>query len=459
MNSVYFALFCLLAAVTPVSANPLVPGDFAYGCPLPVAEGAGLHSVDLPPVVYEKATRADLGDLRVFNAAGEVVPHAVRQIAAESRQTRTSIPFFPLPGERQLAMADLSMRVVRNPEGAIVTVETGQTGATPSQTTSSYLLDTTKLDAHPTELELAWSGPAGLLTVSLAQSRDLAHWVPLIDRAVLADLSFNGGTVTVRRIRLPGSTLPYLRLDCIERAEPVQIREVVAVAGTPVHADEWQWLPLQAMAFKEEQGQRLIEYRLDARITATALRLGFPTANSLLRAQVESRRDSGEAWRPVTQADFYRLDLQGNSLANSPVLCPPISDGQWRIVVLVDGAGLGGQASLPKLELGWRPAQVVFLGRGSGPYTLAFGSTKAAGEVPAHQDTLVLSAPRDSRAEEHIRRIEPGPMLTLGGDQALRPLPRALAWKTILLWAVLVAGVALLALMVRSIVKEMRKSP
>lgn len=458
MNSVLFALFLLLAAVAPVSANPLVPGDFAYGCPLPVAEGTGLHAVDLPTAVYEKATRADLGDLRVFNAAGEVVPHAVRQIAAESKHTRTPIPFFPLPGERQTPTADLSMRVVRNPEGAIVTVETGQTGATQPQATSSYLLDTTKLDAYPTELELAWSGPAGLLTVSLAQSRDLTHWVPLIDKAVLADLSFNGGTVTVRRIRLPGSTLPYLRLDCIERTEPVQIREVVAVSGTPVHADEWQWLPLQAMAFKEEQGKRLIEYRLDARITATALRLGFPAANSLLRAQVESRRESGEAWRPVTQADFYRLDLQGNSLANPPVLCPPTADRHWHIVVLVDGAGLGGQASLPQLELGWRPAQVVFLGRGSGPYTLAFGSAKAAEDVPAHQDTLVLSALRDSGAEEHIRRIEPGSMLTLGGDQALQPLPRPLAWKTILLWGVLVAGVALLALMTRSIVKEMRKT-
>ena len=44
----------------------------------------------------------------------------------------------------------------------------------------------------------------------------------------------------------------------------------------------------------------------------------------------------------------------------------------------------------------------------------------------------------------------------LGGEAALRPVLVA-SWTTLVLWAVLVAGVALLGLMARSLLSETRK--
>ena len=46
----------------------------------------------------------------------------------------------------------------------------------------------------------------------------------------------------------------------------------------------------------------------------------------------------------------------------------------------------------------------------------------------------------------------------LGGEAALRPVLVA-SWTTLVLWAVLIAGVALLGLMARSLLKETRKPP
>jgi len=455
MKDILLAVLCFLTAGQPLLAASLVPGDFAYGCSLPVTDGNAIHALDLPLAVYEKAVRADLGDLRVFNGAGEAVPHALRRLPEEIEQTRQPVPFFPLPGKQQPSASDLSLRVTRNAEGSILTVDSGST-ATAQPHTTSYLFDTTKLERRPTELEVQWSGPTGMLTVSLAQSSDLTHWSPLVGRAVLADLSYNGGNISARRILLPGKTLPYIRLDCIDCREPLHVREVTALSGTPVTADQWQWVRLTGKRFTEENKMQIIEYRLEANIRVTAVQLGFPAVNSLLRATVESRPKAGGPWRHVAQADFYRLDLEGKSLANPLVHCPPTSSSDWRIKVIAENAGLSSNAQMPRLELGWQQDQVVFLGRGDGPYTLAFGSTKAAEDEGHLQNNLVLAALRETKSETHFRRIEPGPLQTLGGDQALTPRLSAASWKKILLWAVLVAGVTLLAFMTRTILREMR---
>ncbi len=195
-----------------------------------------------------------------------------------------------------------------------------------------------------------------------------------------------------------------------------------------------------------------------AKAPVTAVQLGFPAANSLVRALIESRPTSTDTWRPVTRADFYRLDLDDKSLVNPMAHCAPNHDPLWRISVSADGAA--GQT--PQLELGWRPEELIFLGRGAGPYTLAFGNAamtepqSASTTIPNAQETLVLAALRDTQSESLIQRVEPGPVQTLGGEQALKPRLSAASWKKLLLWAALIAGVVLLALMTRTMYREMR---
>ncbi len=74
MKSCILLLFALLAGAHLATAAPPVPADFGYGCALPTTSGAGVFRASLPLAVYEKTLRADLGDMRVFNAAGEMVP-------------------------------------------------------------------------------------------------------------------------------------------------------------------------------------------------------------------------------------------------------------------------------------------------------------------------------------------------------------------------------------------------
>lgn len=430
--------------------------NFAYGYPLPQVKGDGVYAINLPLMVYEKISQSDLSDIRVFNGAGETVPHAIRSAIQmeKHKETRQTVPFFPLKGAPSSSTSDLSLRVIRNADGAVVTVDAGNRAAV-NQPASWYLLDTSTLDKRPTALELEWTDKTStVFTVSLAHSSDLSHWSPLVGQTVLADLRYNGNAVTARRITLPRKTLPYIRLDCLDCQEPLLLREVQAISGGSTSPEAWQWLTLQPEKTKEIKGKIVGTYLLKPKVRVSALQLGFAQSNSLMRAVIESRPTTDDDWHIQARSSFYALTLQGKTLVNEPVHCPPTADRFWRLSVKANGNGFSAGTEAPQLKLGWRQDQLIFVGRGPGPYTLAFGSTQLADTIP--QDNLLLATMRETGLESLTRHIEPGPLTILGGEQALQPHLSAASWKKILLWAILLAGVALLAFMARTIYREMQ---
>ena len=456
------ALFLQIAMALPLVPNPCVwavppvPTDFAYGISLPVTDTTGLYVLDLPLAVYLQLQRDDQGDLQVFNGAGQPVPQALRRHDPPRIPVRQPIPFFPLEGEVESASQDLSIQIQRQSDGSLVTI---QRNATAPSTTSgySYLLDLSGCTSHPTELELTWQeeSPHTMLSLAVFESNDLANWYPVRNKVVLAELAYNGGTVSQRSFALPGSIQPYLRLDCQNCRQPFKVTAVTALTGPQTQREQWQWQQLANEQVALDQEWWRIEYHNGAGFRVTALDLAFPQPNSLARVEIESRPNRDVPWRRIGKGDFYRLDLQG-SLLNSPFLsCLPNSDRYWRLSVAATNA-LSTREQLPNLSLGWQADELVFLGRGPGPYTLAFGSNQID-EVDATQDALVLTALQQSENNSQLNRITAGPITQLAGTQALQAKTSPLPWQRILLWTVLVAGVGMLAVMARSVYREMQR--
>ncbi|MGE4559077.1 MAG: DUF3999 family protein, partial [Desulfobulbus sp.] len=295
-----------------------------------------------------------------------------------------------------------------------------------------------------------------MVSLRVSESRDLAHWRTVRDKVVLAELAYNGGKVSRRSFTLPGPGAPYLRLDCRDCRRPLRLTAVTAVSGPPMKQEQWQWQKLTNEQVSSEQGWWRIEYSKPAGFKVTALDLTFPQPNSLARVVIESRATIDAPWHRIASDDFYFLDLQG-TLFNSRFLpCPANSDRQWRLSV-ADSPSLADREQLPQLILGWQPDELIFLGRGPGPYTLAFGSTKTKKDETT-QEAMVLTALRQTGSSDRIQRIIPGAITALAGEQALQPQTPPLPWQRILLWVVLVAGVGLVAMMTRSILREMRSS-
>lgn len=452
------ALLLIVACCVPIRAEALAPGDFAAGLPLPEAREGGVYSLTLPLAVYDKVTRPDLGDLRVFNGAGEAVAHAIRKAETrpEQQESRQTLPFFPLRCEPETQIGDISLRVNRSTAGTIINVDAG--GEQHQQSPAScVLIDASQVLTAPTALELDWEreGDANaLFPVTLTQSTDLTHWSPFGFKTVLADLRHNGQAIAARRITMHGKPLPYVRLDCVDCREPLRLRGVTAVFGSPVEVPEHGWLQPESPRIGKEGSEMVFEYAAVPAITVTGLRVQLPEANSLARVAIESRPGDEAPWRSRYTGLIYDLNLEGKRLTSEPAACAATTDRHWRVRILHDGAGLGEQRP-PRLELGWLGDQLLFVARGQGPYTLAFGSSKVQAET-SPPDNLILAAMRDARSESLIRPIEPGPMQILGGEEARKPHLSSAFWKKLLLWAVLIGGVLLLALMTRTIAREMK---
>lgn len=435
-------------------AQAPVPTDFAYGCSLPVGDATGLYRLQLPASVYEKLQQPDLRDLQVFNAAGEPVAQLLRQPQPPEEPTRHTIPFFPLPEKAQTPTSDLRVQVERQSDGSIITINS-ETAAPPAGG-CSYLLDLSGLNPKPRQLELQWSAATTtqMYRVQLWESSDLAAWQPLGQEAVLADMTYNGGRISQRSLQLPRTSKAYLRMDCEQSNQPLHLHAVEGVVGGLPATLPRQWQQPQPGKTENRQGVWSIEYQLQGRLRVEALDLHLPEANSLAQATIESRPTLETPWHPVASGEFYRLDLQGSTLHNEPLPCMPSTDPWWRLTITAGATNLTAADKLPQLRLGWQADELLFLGRGPGPYTLAFGSKRSL-ETTSGQEALIRTALLQPGSETRIQQIAPGPLQSLGGEQALQPPPATIPWQRILLWLVLVVGVALLALMARSMYREM----
>ena len=124
-------------------------------------------------------------------------------------------------------------------------------------------------------------------------------------------------------------------------------------------------------------------------------------------------------------------------------------------MVQQDGSGFRTGDSPLNLELGWTPEELLFIGRGTPPFLLAFGSGKLEQQQNKTDVGMILQAIKAEPLKQMIKKATLGNRVSLGGDPALQPPPTRIAWKKWLLWMVLVLGVGLLAVMARSLVKEM----
>nr|WP_321464402.1 DUF3999 domain-containing protein [uncultured Desulfobulbus sp.] len=457
-KKILHALALIMLLWSPVCAwsKSLAPKDFAYGARLQITDPTGLYGARLPLSIYQKLQQDDQGDLQVFNAAGQPVPQLLRRQSASPEPLRQAVPFFPLPIEQHTPSPDLAIRVQRNSDGSIITVDSGK-GARYPDTSGSFLLDLSKTTPPPSALELAWEavGANEMISLRVCASRDLSSWGILRDRVVLAELHYNGGTVSRRSFPLPAASAPYLRIDCRDCQQPLNLSTVTAISGARPERDQFQWQPLTDGQIGKEKGWWRVEYHNPSRFRVTALDLTFPLANSLARVSIESRNSSTEAWKKVGSGDFYRLDLQGSTFTSAVLPCVATSDRYWRMTI-GESQALSDQSQLPRLSLGWHPDTLLFLGRGPGPYTLAFGKADME-HGGAVRDPLLEKILEHNGSDAHLIAIEPGAISALAGEQALQPNKPPLPWKRILLWAVLIAGVGLLALMVRSVFREMQR--
>jgi hypothetical protein len=271
----------LLAAITadvraepPARAadQPLRLHDFAegVGLELPATE-LPIAAIALPPRVYRRVRDANLADLRVFNAAGEEVPHAIRKLAAAQPQAgeRQPLALFPLPlGEDERERGALDLRIERSADGRVLAIhsESGRQVAAAAKPVrlAGYLLDSGSErsdDRRPIialRVKLA-APPSGMvLPLDIDASDDLISFSTVASEGALVHLDYAGQQVDRDRIELSPTRSRFLRMRC-GGACPSEVLEVIAERAPVERAPELERVTVSGRALAGERGV----YRFD----------------------------------------------------------------------------------------------------------------------------------------------------------------------------------------------------
>ena len=416
------------------------PADFAYGMAIGTDGQHGLYEIDIPAAVYRAVTRADLGDVRIFNGQGEVVPHALRSRVAIRKQAGVAVklPLFPLWGEGGNKVDDLNLHIEKRRDGMIVDVQSrAKSGA--EKKLRGYLLDASGLQQPLTTLEFDWQSRAGdfIGTVRIEGSDDLSNWNVLADNAALARLSFEGHQVKRSRVEVRAAKAKYLRISWPENQAPLEALAVVAESSPTVIASPRLWQSFTASAAAGTAGE--YNYDLGGAIKFDRLRVQLPQVNTLVQVQVFSRAKSSDEWRSVTSALAYRLRQRDAEINSPEIIVTSQGERYWLLRVDQKGGGVGSGALT--MEIGWVPHKLVFAARGAGPFQLAYGSARVK---PAGLAIESLIPGYQTTSEFKVARATLGAPATLAGASRLSA---SRDYKTLALWGSLIFGVTLLGWM------------
>ncbi|MDR2021379.1 MAG: DUF3999 domain-containing protein [Treponema sp.] len=437
------ALFPLLLSMVPVLAGQEagVPRleDFAGSLVVTGTPGA-LLGLEIPEAVYQGIERPDMGDIRVFDKAGQAVPFAIRRAPGITvSPPPEEVPFFRWEQENDGALPG-GTDITINAEGTVLNIK-GR--GLPVSAAAAWLLDLSGLSYTPAALRitLGKEGEFYNATVRIYASADLARWREFEKRQTLA---WFGGAAGRETLELPAGNNRYLLLkfdkpDLPPRNitavfEPVEIPPITrekTIAGT------WRGT-----------GKRIARYAAGGFYPLTAIGFPLPEADSI-EVRVKNKYTPEEDWSVVTRTTLFRIS-GGGETRTSEALDIDGSAPYWEL----EAAGDVAFSSLPDCTIRWAVYELVFLGRGAGPWTVAWGNgdcgLRGAGDLQRAVFTGGTGAPE-------IETARP-----LGGP-AYRPRSRTAKprfggnWGQFILWTILILAVVFLSGLALYTAKSMKK--
>lgn len=426
---------------------PLARADFATQVPLALEGQGPWYRLELPLSLQMAARHTDLRDLRILNAEGEELAYALTLGTARPAEKRqeAAVKWFPLHGAAE-DQAVPAIRVQRGSSGTLVEVAPEPAGQG-EQVLRGWLLDASAFDQPLHRLLLDWSSDQdGFQRFSIEASDDLQHWQRWEDGQI-ARLSLADERVEQREVVLSGRKARYLRLLWLA---PQQAPALLAARLVSIEQAAAE-LPLAWSALLPASSGKAGEYSWELPLSLPLQRVGveLPQGHVLAPVSLSSRGAGKLEWRPLSAGLLYRLPQDGKEVVQDEIELWGAPVQQLRLRVDTRGGGLGQAA--PRLRVAVWGTQVVFLARGSAPFRLAVGSAAAqsaalplATLIPGYEPKRLASLGRATAPEEIPAAVR----------QAADTAQSAASWKRMGLWAVLLAGVALLGGMAFSLLRR-----
>ena len=444
---------CLLSAASRVfGAQPPTMQDYAQGIEIYAPDALPLVEAPLPDAVYQGATRADLTDVRVFNADGQPVPHAFCAAPATTEPTITEsqLPVIKLSEAQTIATGGARVEL-QTAGGTQVNVTEPGPGQPVVTNGRIHIMDARASEDPVRAIRFEWQSPDGAsqAQVSIEASDDLDRWLVLVPATTLLLATHGDDQLRRERIELPPQPYRFLRVQRTDGGPPLAINRVVAERVGQVLEIEPTWFLATALVTDDIQ---VLFFDTARRAPVSYARLRLQQENSSVRVTLHSRDDGKAPWTERWSGEVYRIVTDKERRESPPAHFAATSDRYWRMRIATDPQLYRGT----QLELGYRPASLRFLAQGKGPFTVAFGSRRAESSPASGCDALLADVKADERAKLVSKGIVGAPR-SLAGEDALKPLPRETPVRLVVLWSVLIVGVGLLVAMALVLLKRVRR--
>jgi hypothetical protein len=412
-----------------------VPGPDDFAAALAISGREGLMILELPETVYRRAERRDLGDMRVFDSSGVPVPFLIRS-APPVRYTPPplELPFFVWKEAAPPQEADIEI----NAAGAVIRISGANAALPGTELPESYILDLREVPHVPVRLNLDFEEGNFSSPAELFFARKLGEWRSAGTRTLARYGSSGGGQVEQKVLELSGVEDSYLLISL--RGNAPGLKTITAEFETFTIPDRIRESRVQGR-LSEKGREALFDAGGFYPLRSVDFVLGGP---DFLNVEISSRFSENESWRHETNGLLYMFTNEERMHRNKPFAL--VSQAPfWRL-------SLRGEvpfSSPPELILSWEAQDLIFLGRGGGPWTLAYGN---AGIGPS-PDTLAPEAIQGELFEASVTGEERYQPLNTGsfGD---KPPRETQPW---ILWGSLIGSVLVLTGLAIHVGRSMRK--
>lgn len=468
-------LFCVLMLLLPLATAQQqarhwpTPEEFAQQFPLSVSGRNGVVQLRLPLAVYQASRNADLRDLRVYNDAGQILPHALYHPAPRHDPVRSERPavVFPIHADAHSdAEPAANLELTLRADGSLTLQQSALRSAAPGARLRALILDLGPEPPEQTleslELRLPEAQTDYRARLSIERSEDLKLWDTVAHSPVDWIGASDGSRRLVNdRIALARGSGRYLRVHWLA-GEPLVFASAIGHwRGSSRLVESSLELSLQAQPGRHP-GDWL--YRASPAIAASAIGLELPEENTVLPVTVgfyhSVRRAppqaSGWQFDGRVQSTFYRLNADGRERRSSRIRIAPMAASEWVV------RPVNPVAYSPALVLEWQPHTLVFTAQGSGFHLAVGADSERVRHWQGGAQPLQLVAPGFSADELLTLEVAGiGAAATVTPTASAEHAPSdedAARTRRTVLWSVLVLGVLVLAGLTWHLFRQMSAS-
>lgn len=309
-------LLFFLFLISPVSIFALTEQDFAYTAEIKTQSNTPFYELEIPSTVYKTISRADLGDLRILNGDGQVVPHGLRSQTAKVNHKREiqSIPFYPLYQQAGQSTTDLHLNIKRNNKGEVINIHSRLPENNRNNRLSGYLLDLREWKKPVNQIIINWkqtNNTSFIRKLKISKSTNLERWQYVSRGKTLVNMSFQNHQLKENTINSYINRTNYLRLLYEDKNPGLEVESIQVVYSQATHLKQQNW---KTVSVTKTSTAGEYSFSHDLKTPVRKLDITLPENNTVVRVQVLSRTNSEQPWRYRGSALLYRLSVNGSAV-------------------------------------------------------------------------------------------------------------------------------------------------